>query len=296
MAIINGNNLNNNLVGIVDPQFFPFIPDRPDTFNGFGGNDTINALGTNDTLNGGSGNDILNGNAGNDWIDGGFGLDVMNGGIGIDTLDVTFWGGAYSLNMNTGLTNFAGEFAFNFENVNTGAGNDNIVGTAGSNIINTGLGNDAINAGSGNDTVNAGGGNNVLNGEAGSDRLTGGAGIDRFNFTNNSATGGVDTIFGFNAAFDSIGLNGQASEAFSLGLSFTGGIGSTLSNAWYFEGAGFNGNGAQLSGIFVDTVTGNLWYNPTSGVVGDSYHFATVNPATIVGGVASLSAADFVLI
>lgn len=224
MATINGTNFNDNntvngnglfhpaLVGRVDPGFMiingllVFTNDLPDTINGLGGNDIINALGTNDTLNGGSGNDILNGNAGNDRIDGGFGLDVMNGGAGIDTLDVTFWGGAYSLNMNTGLTNFAGETAVNFENVNTGAGNDNILGTAGNNIINTNSGNDVINAGSGNDIVNAGAGNDFVNGGAGADFIAGGAGNDTLTGGANqdSLEGGIGADrFDFNSASES---------------------------------------------------------------------------------------------
>lgn len=228
MATINGTNFNDNntvngngqlhpaLFGRVDPGFMiingllVFTADRPDTINGLDGNDIIHALGTNDTLNGGNGNDILNGNAGDDWIDGGFGLDVMNGGTGIDTLDVTFWGGAYSLNMNTGLTNFAGEFAFNFENVNTGAGSDNIVGTAGNNIINTGLGNDVIDARAGSDTVKGdagadfiagGAGNDTLTGGADQDSLEGGIGADRFDFNSasESPSGGlIDHILDFN--------------------------------------------------------------------------------------------------
>jgi hypothetical protein len=73
---------------------------------------------------------------------------------------------------------------------------------------------------------------------------------------------------------------------------FNGGVGSSLNAAWYFEGAGLNGNGGQLSGIFVDTTSGNIWYNPTSGVAGDSKLFASVAPAVA----ASLSNTDFVLI
>ncbi|MEH1972941.1 MAG: calcium-binding protein [Nostoc sp.] len=85
MATINGNNANNTLSGVFDPIPPIFFPDRPDTINGFGGNDILNALGTNDVLNGGTGNDTLNGNGGNDTINGGSGNDTINGGAGSDT-------------------------------------------------------------------------------------------------------------------------------------------------------------------------------------------------------------------
>ena len=97
------------------------------------GNDTVLGGFGNDTLRGQAGNDRIYGQAGNDWIDGGTGLDRMDGGAGIDTLDVRFWNGAYNLNMITGVTNYAGETAVNFENVYTGGGNDRIIGTAGNN-------------------------------------------------------------------------------------------------------------------------------------------------------------------
>ncbi|MEM8716509.1 MAG: M10 family metallopeptidase C-terminal domain-containing protein, partial [Cyanobacteria bacterium P01_G01_bin.4] len=142
------------------------------------GHDRVYTGSGNDTVDGGSGNDTINGGGGNDWIDGGFGLDRMDGGSGVDTLDVRFWNGDYELNMNTGVTNFAGETAVNFENVWTGNGDDEIIGTAGDNLIVTLGGNDTVKAGAGNDRVFGGSGNDSLDGEAGNDRLVGGSGND----------------------------------------------------------------------------------------------------------------------
>lgn len=241
---------------------------------GNGLNNIINGNSANNTLNGLAGNDVLNGGAGNDVLNGGSDSDTLSGGSGNDTLSGDSGNDVMSGN----------------------DGDDYLSGSTGFDFLVGGSGNDRLFGGTEADTLIGDAGNDSLNGGDGNDILTGGIGNDSFNFTNGSATGGIDTINGFDSAFDSIGLNAQLGEAFATGLVFTGGIGSTLSNAWYFEGAGFNGNGAQLSGIFVDTTTGNIWYNPTTGIAGDSYHFATVNPATIVGGVASLSAADFVLI
>jgi serralysin len=116
----------------------------------------INGTAGNDTLTGTILADTINGGAGNDFIDGSLGSDTMDGGTGIDTLDTTFWGGSYELNMTTGVTNFPGETAINFENVDTGAGNDKIIGTKGNNVINTGAGNDFVNGGLGLDTMDGG--------------------------------------------------------------------------------------------------------------------------------------------
>jgi hypothetical protein len=65
---------------------------------------------------------------------------------------------------------------------------------------------------------------------------------------------------------------------------------NVLSSCWYFEGTGFNGNGTQLSGIYNDTTTGSVWYNPTSNSAGDSVLICIVGSATA----ASLDSTDFV--
>ncbi|MGK7890728.1 MAG: calcium-binding protein, partial [Leptolyngbyaceae cyanobacterium] len=144
-----------------------------DLLNGGTGNDLIDGGTGNDAINGGDGSDTLNGGLGNDIIDGGFGLDAMDGGLGNDTLDTRFLSLDYSLNMVTGVTNFVGETAVNFENVFTGAGNDLILGTAGANLIDSGAGDDEIEGGAGNDILIGGAGVDILLGEAGNDVLNG---------------------------------------------------------------------------------------------------------------------------
>lgn len=150
-----------------------FTGDGHDVLIGNSSNNTLIGMRGNDILRGGSGRDILHGGAGNDWIDGGYDGDQMDGGSGIDTLDVRFWSGAYTFNMNNGLTNIVGETAVNFENVYTGSGRDTIIGTSGSNIISTGAGNDVVDAGSGNDRLLGGTGNDFLVGGFGNDVLNG---------------------------------------------------------------------------------------------------------------------------
>jgi len=206
MAIINGNNGNNVLFGVIDG-----FPDQPDIFNARGGNDVINARGTNDRLNGGTGNDTLRGNGGNDSLDGGTGADNLNGGLGNDLLN----GGTGIDNMNGGFGNdtyvvdnfedIATEGAFggvdlvlssvsrtlstNLENLTLrGAFAFSGTGNANNNII-TGIGNtnNLLRGLNGNDTIVGGGSNDTIIGGNGTDTLTGGtalvgAGNDTFDF------------------------------------------------------------------------------------------------------------------
>jgi hypothetical protein len=64
----------------------------------------------------------------------------------------------------------------------------------------------------------------------------------------------------------------------------------------YFEGAS-TGNGAfDAVGIYNNTATGQLFYNATFGVAGDSILFAAVNVAGVAGGSAVLEAPEFTLV
>ncbi|MEH2025847.1 calcium-binding protein [Nostoc sp.] len=177
-----------------------------DFLRGLAGNDLLFGNNGNDRIDGGDGSDEINGGLGNDTIDGGFGLDILNGGAGVDTLDVTFFSGAYVLNLTTGVTNFVGETAINFENVNTGAGNDSITGSVANNVINTG---------SGNDTINGGDGDDILIGGAGTDRITDGGGDDIYKYfsTSESQVGVArDILTDFTSGFDKIDLSAIDAE------------------------------------------------------------------------------------
>ncbi len=97
--------------------------------------------------------------------------EVMDGGDGIDTLDTRTWGGLYTINLVTGVTNYSGESYTNFENLISGDGNDTITGTAGANVIRTTGGIDSVLAGDGNDTVEGGALGDTLDGGVGTDTL-----------------------------------------------------------------------------------------------------------------------------
>ena len=212
MAIINGDNGPNDLLGQVD---LILGIDQPDIFNARGGNDVINARGTNDRLNGGTGNDTLRGNGGNDSLDGGTGADNLNGGLGNDFLN----GGTGIDNMDGGFGNDtyvvdndgddAAEGAFGGVDLVLSSVNYNLnlipnlelenltlrgaaaisgTGNVNNNII-TGIGNtnNLLRGLNGNDTIVGGDGNDTIVGGNGTDTLTGGtalvgAGNDTFDF------------------------------------------------------------------------------------------------------------------
>lgn len=177
-----------------------------------------------DHLYGGDGDDLIRGGMGLDHIDGGTGINTLDGGDGYDFLDVRSKNSRYSLDMITGVTNFAGETAINFEAVYTGRGNDNIQGTqdgnfiyseSGNNVINgrggddylsVGDGNDFMNGGSGDDYLYADRGDDILRGGTGNDNLYGGLGndtlssdslIDSDQFWYDTPGFGIDTILDF---------------------------------------------------------------------------------------------------
>jgi Ca2+-binding RTX toxin-like protein len=205
----------------------------------------------NDRIIGNNANNYISTGAGNDWVDGGWGYDVMDGGTGVDTLDVRFFSGDYVLNMNTGVTNysFGGEYAYNFENVYTGAGNDTIYGTSDANYINTGNGNDMIMAGAGNDVINGYG--DVANGSEQIDKLNGGAGDDIFVL--GTSAGGVFYVepgngyaviedwraaSGMSLDLDRVQLKGNASD---YEIRYTNVLGSsTLDTEIYLKGSGMS--------------------------------------------------------
>jgi Ca2+-binding RTX toxin-like protein len=163
-----------------------------------GGNDAISTAGIANglvllTLDGGAGNDVLQstgdgtylGGIGDDVIRAGLtsSSEILDGGDDIDTLDTRTWGGPYTINMVTGLTNYSGESFTNFENLVTGVGDDTITGTDGANVIRT---TDGV------DNVAAAGGNDIVEGGAGGDTLDGGADIDTLDYSTSSAGVTID--------------------------------------------------------------------------------------------------------
>jgi subtilisin-like proprotein convertase family protein len=263
-----------------------------------------NLVGTSfaDALAGVGGNDTLNGGLGNDTLDGGVGADNMDGGDNDDiyyvdniadivrelwddalggTADTVFASVTYSLAPGT-----QGNQGYGIENLTlTGADNINVTGNDKNNILTGNSGSNLLNGGLGNDT---------LDGGLGVDTLTGGVGNDFFRL-DNVANG--DLITDFSVADDTIILaNSLDSTAGSInpginGLLFDSGNvnGSVLRDVSFFKGVGFTGGAlGNLSGIYVNTSNGDIWYND-SNLVG-SYLIANVG----AGAAAGMTNADFV--
>jgi Ca2+-binding RTX toxin-like protein len=203
---------------------------------------TIIGSSNNNYLYGQSGNDSLYGQAGTDSLYGDEGNDYLNGGNDTDYLD----------------------------------------GGSGTDYLEGGNGIDCLYGNAGNDTLSGDAGNDTLSGGVGTDYLYGGSGNDRFVF---SESGSVnrDTIGDFSHADDTIVLmdilDGSANSAIN-GLSFTSNV---LNAGSYVEGAGKTGSGTtDASGIYNNTTTGEIWFNPTSNVAGDSVLICTVGTPALL--------------
>ncbi|MEO9649928.1 MAG: calcium-binding protein [Roseobacter sp.] len=248
-----------------------------DTVLGQNGDDTI--------FSSGSGN--FSGGGGNDTITAGNGtLETLDGGVGNDTLITTTFAGNYSVDLDSGLTNFGGESFVNFENVTTGIGNDTIVGTNGANLINTGDGDDEVDAGRGNDTINAGAGNDLIIQSSGADVINAGSGNDTV------TSSGSDTVFG-GSGNDSIFAGIGALENL-FGGSGNDTLNTTLFNLAYeinlatgftnFAGEFFLEFENVVSGGGSDELLGTAVANRMDGGAGNDRILGFAGNDTLIGG------------
>ncbi|MEH2067741.1 MAG: M10 family metallopeptidase [Nostoc sp.] len=228
----------------------------------------------NDSINGNSANNVLCGNAGNDTVNGGSGYDYMDGGAGVDTVDYTYWGDGGTYNLATGVASFPcfyDEYILNFENILTGSGNNNVIGSAADNIIVTGVGNDTISGGSGDDYMDAGAGTDTVDytywGSGGTYNLaTGIASFPSFydenilNFENILTGSGNDNVIG--SAADNIIVTGAGNDTVNGGFgndTIAGGFGNDIltgnTGADYFKFESFNEGIDQITDFLVSNDT-----------------------------------------
>jgi len=161
------------------------------TMRGGGGNDTINGAGGDDIIDGGDGDDSHFGGDGDDRLVANAGTDTFDGGDGVDTIDTTYYASNIQVDFASGTLTFANgvsESAINIENATTGAGNDVLVGSSGSNRLNSGDGNDALHGGDGDDILDGGAGLDSYFGGGGDDLLIGNLGADTFDGGNGNDT------------------------------------------------------------------------------------------------------------
>jgi trimeric autotransporter adhesin len=295
--------------------------DRVDSSVSFTISDNIENL----TLTGvgnisGTGNasvNVITGNSGNNYLNGAAGADTLVGGLGTDTYIVDNAADTVVEAANAGsdwiYASVTETLALNVENLLlTGAAAINGTGNTSANSL---YGNSAANVLmglAGDDVIIGQGGNDTLQGGTGADTIYGGTGIDILRAVDNvPGDDFAEDRFVFNTALngftnvDSIdrsnftqgggeGVDDQIeldNFIFTNLFSTAGTNSGSLGASYYFEGTS-SGNGLFDSvGIYNNTTTGELFYNPSFGVANDSTLFADVN----VGGSAVLSAEEFTL-
>ena len=164
-----------------------------------------------DTLFGGDGDDFLGSGSGNDSINGEAGDDaisiydfestkIIDGGDGVDTLILfppDFRDLDVDLERGSVLDGQPGEQQFeNIENIVTVDGNDTIRGNDANNRLDSGFGDDILIGAGGDDELLGGAGDDALYGGAGRDSYDGGDGVDTVDFSGESADIKVDLTKG----------------------------------------------------------------------------------------------------
>jgi Ca2+-binding RTX toxin-like protein len=255
---------------------------------GNAGGDTINGSGGDDTLDAGAGTDSIIGGAGNDRLIGGIGAEVLDGSpADSDTLDYSGAAGTVTValwnNSVSGDPVADGDTIRNFENVETGAGNDLLVGNHLANGLTGNGGNDTLIGAAGNDTLSGGAQNDVLRGGAGQDELIGGTGLDFL-------TGGDDTdVFIFANVVDAgLGADRDQIMDFAKGVDIID-ISDMVPGVFDFRGtAPFSLSGSPELRLF-ETPTGATILQID--VDGDAVIDAEIRISAVTG----LTASEFVL-
>jgi len=159
----------------------------PDNDNNDDNNIFIGTTGD-DTISGGDETSKINGNSGSDAITSGDGNDLGAGDmVGSEW---SFANGKWIYDPSAIDSNGDKNWAYN-DTIDTGDGNDVLLGNGGHDLLFAGRGDDLINAGTGHDTAYGGEGDDIINLESGSDQASGGLGDDTIN-----AGTGDDVVFG----------------------------------------------------------------------------------------------------
>ena len=277
--------------------------------------DRLFAEGGSDTLTGGRGDDLLDGGAGSDtyvvagtagsgfagfdtWADSGTGtgevdrLVAASGTAAVDIGLTTFSGLATGIEQivgstTTGAVRLLGDATANTLNfsgvtltganlsIDTGAGDDLVVGSAGV---------DRIIGGDGTDSLAGGGGDDILNGAGGSDTYlvsgTSASGFEGYDSVSDSGTGAGEVdrlvVAAGTAAVD-IGLKAFSAAATGIeqidATATTGSVrllGDATANSFNFTGVSLLGPNLRIDvGAGNDTVVGSAGANLIAGGLGD---------------------------
>ena len=266
-----------------------------------------------DTMAGGGGNDVYRvdnaGDAVSESAGGGTDLVISTVSYSLvdeDAEDLTLVGPAAVFGTGNAVNNVMTGNEFINSLIGLG-GNDQLYGGGGNDILQGGTGNDDLRGDSGNDFIRGGFGTDTIRGGLGIDTLRA---VDSIVGANDFAVDNFvfDTAPNGATNFDlvSIAAFGNGNEAtddeillensiFTALRSAFGGSTGTLSSSHYFEGPPPPPPLGWI-GIYNDTSTGRLYYNPTFGIAGDTVLFAVVDNTGVPGGSASLSAEEFTLV
>jgi Ca2+-binding RTX toxin-like protein len=230
-----------------------------DLIDGGDGDDALMGGSGGDSLLGGTGADYLDGGTGNDRLDGGTGADSLLGNAGDDRFVLTNSHGDDSLSggetaETTGdlldasamtddvvldlaagtpgdpedgtLTSAGGTVTFwEIEAAELGAGNDTVIGSAGSDRVDAGAGNDVMTGGAGADSLSGGTGNDRITFGQG-DSINAGTGDDLLTLADHAEPGSAAITLSGGDGIDSLRL-GQLADLSTLTITSSGPNGLT---------------------------------------------------------------------
>ena len=275
MAVISGDNTNNDLVGT----------NLADSIFGFAGRDLLDGGPGVDTMLGGLGSDVYIVDSANEVV-----IELPNQGIDEIRSSVNVFldnpGEAYVENVR--LTGSAVH----------GAGNDlnNVIrGNSADNVLFGWGGNDTLLGSRGNDRLNGGAGNDLLNGGTGIDRMTGAIGNDVYVVDNTHDIVIESTIGGIDEVRNSVSFNlnvGSRIDVENLRLTGSAAInggGNALNNHIVGNGAanvlsGAGGDDGILGGGGDDHINGGSGNDVLSGGYGKDVLNGGAGDDTINGG------------
>lgn len=184
-----------------------------DSISGGTGDDYIESGGGTDTIDAGDGNDVIavSDDHGSNSIDGGGWYDQLvfatptstagvtvtwtGDGTGTYDFDATTAEGRFTGIEQSSGTNYSDTYDASADNAGTSvyamAGDDTLIGGAGSDRLYGEDGSDSVHAGSGADTIDGGAGVDYLKGQSGDDSIVGGSGADTL-----TGDSGADTLDG----------------------------------------------------------------------------------------------------
>lgn len=243
--------------------------------------DTIIGSSVANILDGSAGNDSITAGAGNDTLAGGQGYDTLDGGADSDTVSYANSTGGISIDLSLTTiqsgSDALGDILLNIEHAIGSDYNDVIAGNSGSNNLNGGAGNDQVSYANSTSAINV---NLTLSGAqsggyAAGDTLAGFENVLGSAY-NDSITGDAsDNILTGGAGVDSL-VGGDGNDTIYGGVgadSLWGGLG----NDW-LQGdddgdtlRGEDGNDTLIGGLANDRLEGGIGNDSVIGSTGDNY-------------------------